>query len=102
MTMPITAVASTIKDPNVMAVIFSAFLTDDFIVTLFDEMVTTAIVPVRYLPIYYFVFQFSINVTPRHNRFKFSLDRFCSRLAVYFTKIIELRCLTKFLGIIFI
>ena len=30
-------------------------------------------------------FRFSINAAPRHNRFKFSLDRFCARLAVYFT-----------------
>ena len=29
-------------------------------------------------------FWFSINAAPRHNRFKFSLDRFCSRLAIYF------------------
>ena len=27
---------------------------------------------------------FIINAAPRHNRSKFSLDRFCSRLAVYF------------------
>ncbi len=29
-------------------------------------------------------FWFSINAAPRHNRFKFSLDRFCARLAIYF------------------